>query len=68
MKTETKNCAKKIVLILDLISKTFQLNKLSPFSQLILSKHFGSLVVVTLPLYISALREKDSIGFYNFIA
>lgn len=64
MKTETKKCAKKIVFILDLISKTFQLNKLSPFSQFISS----NILVVTLPLYISALREKDSIGFYNFIA
>ena len=55
MKTETKNCAQKIVLILDLISKTFQLNKLSPFSQLILSKHFGS---DTSPLHFCFARKR----------
>ena len=64
MKTETKNCAKKIVLILDLISKTFQLNNLVHFH----SSSYQNILVVTLPLYISALREKDSIDFYNFIA
>ena len=64
MKTETKNCAKKIVLILDLISKTFQLNKLSPFSQFILSKHFGS----DTSSFTFLLCEKKIVLAYNFIA